>query len=80
MRKCDCFTCRLLLLRNVQRLAVRGAPDLLTGRDAEMQKLNLAGMKEWGPLFPGIYCHGMFAESSTVIVLHASLCGMLDFS
>ena len=37
---------RLLILRNGERLALRGAPDLLSGRDHEIQAANLVAIKE----------------------------------
>ncbi|CAL8464544.1 g4079 [Coccomyxa elongata] len=52
---------RLLILRNGERLALRGAPDLLTGRDHKIQAANLVAIKDktqhrdvknaWFPMF-----------------------------
>ncbi|KAK9905093.1 hypothetical protein WJX75_009533 [Coccomyxa subellipsoidea] len=52
---------RLLILRNGQRLALRGAPDLMTGRDQKLQTSSLVAIKDktqhrdvksaWLPMF-----------------------------
>jgi hypothetical protein len=52
---------RLLILRNGQRLALRGAPDLMTGRDQKLQTSSLVAIKECGlylcMLFSASYIH-----------------------